>query len=87
MRPFAYERAGDVAGALALLAQHQNAAVIAGGTNLVDHMKLGIASPDVLVDVSRLPFDRIEELGDGGLRVGAGVRNGDLAADARVRDR
>ena len=87
MRPFAYERAGDVAGALALLAQHPNAAVIAGGTNLVDHMKLGIASPDVLVDVSRLPFDRIEELGDGGLRVGAGVRNADLAADVRVRRR
>jgi xanthine dehydrogenase YagS FAD-binding subunit len=50
-------------------------------------MKLGIAAPDLLVDVTRLPFDRIEDLPGGGLRIGAALRNSDLAADARVRAR
>jgi xanthine dehydrogenase YagS FAD-binding subunit len=85
VKPFEYERAVDVAAAVALLAGRPNAVVLAGGTNLVDHMKLGIAAPDVVVDVSRLPFDRIERRDDGTLRVGAGVRNGDLAADRTVR--
>src|SRR5205085_9676127 len=63
------------------------AAFLGGGTNLVDHMKLGIASPDLLVDVTRLPFDTVEERGDGGVRVGAAVRNSDLAAHPLVRQR
>jgi xanthine dehydrogenase YagS FAD-binding subunit len=87
VKPFDYRRAADVAGAVSLLAQHHHAAVLAGGTNLVDHMKLGIAAPDVVVDVSRLPFDRIEAREDGGLRIGAGVRNSVLAADRTVRSR
>jgi xanthine dehydrogenase YagS FAD-binding subunit len=58
---------------------------VAGGTNLVDHLKLGVATPDVLVDVSRLPLDEVEGLEDGGLRIGAAVRNADLAAHAAVR--
>ena len=61
MKPFEYERATDVAGAVALLADRPGAVVIAGGTNLVDHMKLGIANPEVVVDVSRLPLDRIND--------------------------
>ncbi|MEU4688888.1 xanthine dehydrogenase family protein subunit M [Actinoplanes sp. NPDC023714] len=60
---------------------------LGGGTNLVDLMKLGVATPDVLVDVNRLGLDAITDLPDGGLRIGAGVRNSDLAADPRVRER
>ena len=59
---------------------------LAGGTNLVDLMRLEVETPDVLVDVSRLPYDVVETR-DGGLRIGAGVRNSDLAADALVRTR
>lgn len=87
MRPFAYERAVDVAGAIATVNAHPRAVFLAGGTNVVDHMRLGIANPEVVVDVSRLPFDRIEPAVDGGLRIGAGVRNSDLAADRTVRQR
>jgi xanthine dehydrogenase YagS FAD-binding subunit len=87
VNPFAYQRAADAAGAVAAVAGRPNAAFLGGGTNLVDHMKLGVASPDLLVDVTRLPFDRIEELPDGGVRIGAGVRNSDLAADPLIRRR
>lgn len=87
MKPFEYERAADTGGAIAALAGRPDAAYLAGGTNLVDHMKLGIASPELLVDVSRALDARIEELPGGGLRIGAGVRNADLAADMRVRER
>jgi xanthine dehydrogenase YagS FAD-binding subunit len=85
VRPFAYELAVDAAAAVA--AHDGDAMYLGGGTNLVDLMKLGVARPVRLIDVSRLPFDRIEELPDGGLRVGAAVRNSDLAADRRVRER
>ena len=87
MRPFGYERAADADGAVAALAGRPDAAYLAGGTNLVDHMKLGIASPEMLVDVSRALDARIEDLPGGGLRIGAGARNADLAADMRVRER
>ena len=85
MRPLTYERATDPAAAVALVAGNPRAAYLAGGTNLVDHLKLGVAAPDVLVDVSRLPLDDVEALDDGGLRVGAAVRNSDLAAHPVVR--
>lgn len=87
MTPFAYERASDASSAVARVAADPNAAFLAGGTNLVDHMRLGIAHPQLLVDVTRLPFCRIEPLPDGGIRVGAGVRNSDFAADRTVRER
>ncbi|MDQ3676273.1 MAG: xanthine dehydrogenase family protein subunit M [Actinomycetota bacterium] len=87
MKPFDYERAHDVGSAVAAVAARPGAVFLAGGTNLVDHMKLGIASPDLLVDVSRSLPDGIEELAGGGLRIGAGMRNADLAADMRVRAR
>ncbi len=87
MKPFEYERAADSGGAVAAVAGRPGAAYLAGGTNLVDHMKLGIASPELLVDVSRALDARIDELPGGGLRIGAGVRNADLAADMRVRER
>ncbi len=85
MRPFEYEQVLDPASAVAAVAGRPGAAFLAGGTNLVDHLKLGVATPDVLVDVSRLPLDQVEGLDGGGLRIGAAVRNADLAAHAAVR--
>jgi xanthine dehydrogenase YagS FAD-binding subunit len=87
MKPFRYARADDVAGAVALLAREPRAAFLAGGTNLVDLMKLEVITPDMLVDVRRLTSNHVEELADGRLRIGAGVRNSDLAADLRIRRR
>jgi xanthine dehydrogenase YagS FAD-binding subunit len=86
VRSFAYERPVDVPSAVKAAAG-RDAMFLAGGTNLVDLMKLGVAQPARLIDVSRLPLDRIEELPDGGLRVGAVVRNADLAAHRAVRER
>ncbi len=85
MNPFTYQRAVDQAGAVAAVAGRPGAAFLGGGTNLVDHMRLGIANPDLLVDVTRLPFDHVEQLPDGGVRIGAGVRNSDLASDKVIR--
>lgn len=69
------------------LAATPGAKFLSGGTNLVDLMRLGVETPDLLVDVTRLPYDRIDATDEGGLRIGAGVRNSDLAADGRVRTR
>jgi xanthine dehydrogenase YagS FAD-binding subunit len=87
MREFRYERAADVAGAVATLAAAPQGAYLGGGTNLVDLMKLGVATPDVLVDVRELTSTEVEDLPDGGLRIGAAVPNADLGADRRVRER
>jgi xanthine dehydrogenase YagS FAD-binding subunit len=87
MREFRYERVADPAGAVALLAAEPEGAFLGGGTNLVDLMKLGVATPDVLVDVRRLTSAEITDLPDGGLRIGAAVPNADLAADGRIRQR
>ncbi|EMY34435.1 aerobic-type carbon monoxide dehydrogenase, middle subunit CoxM/CutM-like protein [Arthrobacter crystallopoietes BAB-32] len=87
MKPFDYRRATTVDGAVAEIAGNPQAAFLAGGTNLVDHMKLGIASPDLLVDITSLQLDDVAETGDGGLRIGANVRNSDLAAHPLVRSR
>ncbi len=88
MRPFDYERAEDATGAVAALRRRGTGArYLGGGTNLVDLMKLGVETPDALVDVSRLPLRGIEERPDGGLRIGAAVRNSELAAHRAVRER
>jgi xanthine dehydrogenase YagS FAD-binding subunit len=87
VRPFRYQRAEDASAAVAALAAAPEAKFLAGGTNLVDLMRLGVETPDLLVDVTRLPLDRVEPLAGGGLRIGAGVRNSDLAADRAVRRR
>jgi len=87
MKPYHYEQARDIPGAVAALAEQPNATYLAGGTNLVDLMKLEIMTPDVLVDVRRLTSDRIEETEDGGVRIGAAVTNSDLAADRTIRSR
>src|SRR5699024_1756630 len=85
MKPFDYQRAEDPAAAVATVAARPGASFLAGGTNLVDHLKLGVTSPDLLVDLGRLDLADIEDLADGGLRIGAMLRNSDLAADPRVR--
>ncbi|MEU8825492.1 xanthine dehydrogenase family protein subunit M [Streptomyces sp. NPDC048636] len=87
MKEFAYARAGDAQEAAELIAQHPDATYLGGGTNLVDLMKLGVTDPGLLVDVSRLPYDRIDHRDDGSVLIGATVRNGELAGDAGIRAR
>jgi xanthine dehydrogenase YagS FAD-binding subunit len=85
MKSFTYERANSPADAAAAAARIDGARFIAGGTNLLDLMKLEIETPAHLIDVNGLALDKIESTPDGGLRIGALVRNTDLAADQRVR--
>jgi xanthine dehydrogenase YagS FAD-binding subunit len=87
MRPFTYERATSVEGAVRSAAETPNAKFIAGGTNLLDLMKLEIERPSHLIDVGRLPLAGIEDTAEGGLRIGAMATNSQVAADARVRAR
>jgi xanthine dehydrogenase YagS FAD-binding subunit len=84
MRPFTYERAHSPAGAAAGAGRVRGAKFIAGGTNLLDLMKLEIEAPTYLIDVNGLALDKIETTAEGGLRIGALVRNTDLAADPRA---
>jgi xanthine dehydrogenase YagS FAD-binding subunit len=86
MKAFIYQRA-DSATRAAAAAAKPGAKIIAGGTNLLDLMKLQVETPSALVDINSLPYDKSEDTPDGGLRVGALVRNSDLAADSRVRKR
>jgi xanthine dehydrogenase YagS FAD-binding subunit len=81
VKTFEYVAATDLAQALA----RPDATFLAGGTNLVDLMKLGVATPDVLVDINRLPLHDVTATAGGGLSIGAGVRNSDLAAHGSVR--
>jgi xanthine dehydrogenase YagS FAD-binding subunit len=85
MKPFTYERARSPADAAATAARRPGAKFIAGGTNLLDLMKLQIETPKHLIDVNGLGLDKIEATEGGGIRIGALVRNSDLAADERVR--
>jgi xanthine dehydrogenase YagS FAD-binding subunit len=85
MRAFTYERARTPAEAATAAIRQPNTRFIAGGTNLLDLMKLEIETPAHLVDVNGLDLDKIDLTKDGGLRIGALVRNTDLAADPRVR--
>ena len=86
MRAFTYERPDNVAAAMRAASQ-PGASFIAGGTNLLDLMKIDVEQPTHLVDISRLPLREVAETPDGGLRIGALVSNTDLAADQRVRQR
>jgi xanthine dehydrogenase YagS FAD-binding subunit len=85
MKSFTYERAHSAAEAAAVAGRVSGAKFIAGGTNLLDLMKLEIETPAHLIDVNGLALDKIETTPEGGLRIGALVRNTDLAADPRVR--
>src|SRR5215203_2713867 len=85
MKAFTFERAKSPAEAAAAAARHPGSRFVAGGTNLLDLMKLQIETPTHLIDVNGVGLDKIEATEDGGLRVGALVRNTDLAADERIR--
>lgn len=85
MRPFTFERARTPAAAASAAIRNPGAKFIAGGTNLLDLMKLEIETPTHLIDVNGLALDKVEVTPEGGLRVGALVRNTDLAANERVR--
>jgi xanthine dehydrogenase YagS FAD-binding subunit len=85
MRPFTYARATSAKDAAAKAAGMPGAKFIAGGTNLLDLMKIEVETPTHLVDVQDLGFDAIEKTMEGGLRIGALVTNTDLASDARIR--
>ena len=88
MKPFSYMQADDSAQAAQTVGRDKNAKFLGGGTNLVDLMKLYLEVPDALIDVSRLNKTGITELPNGGgVRIGAGVKNSDLAADPVVRAR
>jgi xanthine dehydrogenase YagS FAD-binding subunit len=87
MNPFEYQRAADTGQAIAAIAHADGAKFIGGGTNLLDLMKLGVEQPKKLIDIGRLPLHKIEELPDGGLRLGALARNTDTADHPSVRQK
>ncbi len=87
MKTFEYQRAADVETAVVLVAGHPGARYLAGGTNLVDLMKLGVERPDLLVDLSGLPLREITADADGGVHIGSQVSNSDLAAHPVIRAR
>lgn len=86
MKPFMYERVTDPRAAGAAVSR-AGAKFISGGTNLLDLMKLEIEQPTHLVDISRLPLKQVEDLPNGGIRIGAQSANSEVAADPRVRAR
>lgn len=87
MKRFTYTRVETVADAVAALAARPQARFLAGGTNLVDLMKYDVARPDAIIDINSLPLKEIEELPDGGLRIGALASNSTVAYDARIQAR
>ncbi len=87
MIDFQFARAGNVADAVRQMAASPGAKFVAGGTNLVDLMKMDVEQPAKLIDVNRLPLDKVEEIAGGGLRIGALVRNSDLAYHPQVERR
>jgi xanthine dehydrogenase YagS FAD-binding subunit len=87
MNNFEFSRASDVADAVRRMAADPDARFVAGGTNLVDLIKEGVARPSRLIDITRLPLGRLDETGDGGLRIGALVPNSDLAYHPQIEKR
>jgi xanthine dehydrogenase YagS FAD-binding subunit len=87
MNNFDYARASDVADAVHRIAADKNARFVAGGTNLIDLMKEGVARPSRLIDITRLPLNLVEDTAGGGLRIGALVRNSDLAWHPQIETR
>jgi xanthine dehydrogenase YagS FAD-binding subunit len=87
MKAFAYQRVSEIGAAVAAFATAADARYLGGGTNLVDLMKLGVEQPGLLVDVTELPLGDIAESDDGGVFIGAAVRNSDLAVHPLIRRR
>src|SRR5260370_22428280 len=84
MRSLSYARAADVDGAIALVAEREDSAFLAGGTTEVDLVRQNVLRPGLLVDINDLPLDRVEDRPDGGLRIGALARMSDVARAAGV---
>ncbi|OWP63166.1 FAD-binding molybdopterin dehydrogenase [Hymenobacter amundsenii] len=87
MYPFTYSRATDVADAVRDKAGHDGSAYVGGGTNLIDLMKMNVEQPAHLVNVAKLPLSKIEDLPNGGLRLGATATNSDTAWNEQVKAR
>jgi xanthine dehydrogenase YagS FAD-binding subunit len=87
MNSFSYTRADNLAGAVSEIASDNEAKFIAGGTNLIDLMKENVSRPSRLIDITRLPLNKIEDTPDGGLRLGALVTNSDTAYNDKVEKR
>lgn len=87
MRPFDYTRAADTDTAIATVREHPGGAFLAGGTTEIDLVRQNVLRPDLLVDINDLPLDRVEDLPDGGLRIGALARMSDVAGDPRIATR
>src|SRR5450432_1218368 len=87
MYPFTYVAVTKQGHAIETAAANRDAMFLAGGTNLIDDMKLGVDKPAQLIDINKIPLTSIEEISGGGLRIGAMVRNSDLAWDAKVQSR
>lgn len=87
MKPLHYETPTEASHAVQAISRDPDAVFLGGGTNLIDHLKLGVATPERLIDITAVTSDAITELDGGGLRIGAAVRNSDLAADTRIRQR
>lgn len=85
MRQFTYERVSSSSEAVQAFARTPGARYLAGGTNLIDLMKLGVEAPGHLIDVNHIGLDGIEDTPEGGIRIGALVRNADVATDPRIR--
>jgi xanthine dehydrogenase YagS FAD-binding subunit len=87
MKSFSYTRADDMATVVSEIVNDNAAKFIAGGTNLIDLMKENVARPSRLIDITRLPLNKIEDTEDGGLRLGALVTNADTAYNEQVETR
>ncbi|HSS16581.1 MAG TPA: xanthine dehydrogenase family protein subunit M [Candidatus Dormibacteraeota bacterium] len=87
MNPFTYLRAADADQAVTAIFSKPQGKFLGGGTNLIDLMKMGVETPNGLVDINRLPFGQIEELPDKGLRIGALARNSDVAEHELIKTR
>jgi len=87
MNPFAYQRVTEESAAVHAIAGNVNAKLLGGGTNLIDLMKDDVEHPTTLVDITRVPLNKIEDAGNGGAKIGALVRNSDLANDGLIRTR
>ncbi|KAA6465226.1 xanthine dehydrogenase family protein subunit M [Acidobacteria bacterium AB60] len=85
MRPFQFSQAGTINAAIRVLQEHPSTRLLGGGTNLVDLMREGIEQPDRLVDIQKLPLDKIDMLPEGGVRIGATVRNTEIANHPLIR--
>jgi xanthine dehydrogenase YagS FAD-binding subunit len=87
MNPFGYSRAADTKDAVTIISARRNGKFLGGGTNLIDLMKMGVETPNELIDINRLPLAQIEELPNKGVRIGALARNSDVAEHELIKSR